>query len=339
MRKKLISLLVVFIIICMCVGFQFAYADTMSNRVAKATILSSTNLGILKGDCFDLSIDLTKITFENFKIELSSNIDLGNPSIDAAESLQTDLDDANNLFEICASKSDLYLDKLTMLYTLPESLNVGDSVQFVLKASSTDVGENADDTVIEDSITLMVVEKISNGDNNTSGNGQDNNAPNDQNNNNSENDSNKPSDNNFLNQSSTSTGLNNMQSFSVDLGNSSGSSSSKSTTQVSGMSTSSALSGNSQTVTYDGSDNNYLSSLDVEGFSFENDFSKTTSTYFITVSEDTSLLNINASVEDSSATVCVYGDTDLSSGVNKVLVSVTAENGSVRTYRIFASVK
>ena len=78
-----------------------------------------------------------------------------------------------------------------------------------------------------------------------------------------------------------------------------------------------------------------MSSLSVNGFNFTQEFSKTNSTYFMTVGADTSSITINASAEDGSSTICVYGDDNLSSDINKILVNVTAENGNVRTYRIY----
>ena len=106
-----------------------------------------------------------------------------------------------------------------------------------------------------------------------------------------------------------------------------------STMGVSGTSTSTQ-----ETVVYNGSSNNYLSTLEVSGYNLNTNFSKTNSTYFITA-KDTTNLNITANAEDSTATVKVYGDGELTEGTNKVLISVTAENGNVRTYRIYVTIE
>lgn len=101
-----------------------------------------------------------------------------------------------------------------------------------------------------------------------------------------------------------------------------------------------AASGNSSgtdTVAYNGSYNNYLESLSVDGYGFQTEFSKTNETYFITVGSDVESLSINAAAEDGEATFTVAGQSSLRAGLNKILVSVTAENGSVRNYRIYVT--
>lgn len=88
--------------------------------------------------------------------------------------------------------------------------------------------------------------------------------------------------------------------------------------------------------TYKGSQNNYLKSLSITGVDFKNEFKKTTVDYFARL-ENSSLdkVTVNAVAEDSSAIVTIYGNTNLKSGTNKILINVTADNGSVRTYRIY----
>lgn len=99
----------------------------------------------------------------------------------------------------------------------------------------------------------------------------------------------------------------------------------------------STISSLTQTNTYQGSQNNYLSSLSISNVEFKNEFKKTTSDYFATVDENTSSVVVNAVAEDSSAIVTVYGNTDLQSGKNKIIISVTADDGSVRNYRIYVT--
>ena len=92
-----------------------------------------------------------------------------------------------------------------------------------------------------------------------------------------------------------------------------------------------------ETVTYNGSDNNYLSELCINGYTLNKEFSKDNSTYFVTVENDVSFLDITEMAENSSSIVCVYGNESLSEGTNKILISVTAENGNVRNYRIYVT--
>ena len=101
------------------------------------------------------------------------------------------------------------------------------------------------------------------------------------------------------------------------------------------------MSSNTQTVnvTYNGSDNNYLSELSVDGYTLNKEFSKENSTYFLTVENEIESLDVLAVVEDDTATKCIYGNENLKEGTNKILISVTAENGNVRNYRIYVTKK
>ena len=94
---------------------------------------------------------------------------------------------------------------------------------------------------------------------------------------------------------------------------------------------------NTETVVYNGSRNNYLKTLSIENHELNTEFSKENTTYFLTVSNDITSIKITATKEDSSSTVSIYGNDNLKVGTNKVLISVTAENGDVRNYRIFVN--
>ena len=97
------------------------------------------------------------------------------------------------------------------------------------------------------------------------------------------------------------------------------------------------LAGNQETNTYNGESNNYLSTLEIINLNIIPQFSKTNTTYFINVENNVTQININAQAEDESATVNIYGNDNLQEGENKVLISVTAENGEVKTYRIYVT--
>lgn len=90
-----------------------------------------------------------------------------------------------------------------------------------------------------------------------------------------------------------------------------------------------------KTETYQGSQNNYLSNLSINGINFKNDFKKTTLNYFATVESNVSNVTVNAKAEDTSAVVNIYGNNNLQTGKNKILVTVTADDGSIRTYKIY----
>lgn len=90
-----------------------------------------------------------------------------------------------------------------------------------------------------------------------------------------------------------------------------------------------------QSVIYQGSQNNYLSSLSINDVELKNSFKKTTTTYFANVGPDVTSVKVNAVAEDSSSIVTVYGNTNLEQGKNKIMINVTADDGSVRTYKIY----
>lgn len=82
-----------------------------------------------------------------------------------------------------------------------------------------------------------------------------------------------------------------------------------------------------------GSPNNWLSSLTVEGYDFTFDGNKT-SGYSIQVPESVSSVNISAKSISSKATIDGVGKVNLNPGSNNIKVVVTAENGNKKTYYI-----
>lgn len=79
------------------------------------------------------------------------------------------------------------------------------------------------------------------------------------------------------------------------------------------------------------SSNNYLSSLEVEGYTLSPKFDKQTLNYTI---EDTEkdTITIKAETDDSRAKTSGTGAIKLNNGENNIRIEVTAENGTVRTY-------
>lgn len=91
----------------------------------------------------------------------------------------------------------------------------------------------------------------------------------------------------------------------------------------------------SSSVTYAGSWDNYLDSLSVDGYEFTREFNKIRDTYFLRVPESVTSLDVSAVASDSSAVVAIAGNSELSEGRSKIMVNVTADDGSVRVYRIY----
>lgn len=88
---------------------------------------------------------------------------------------------------------------------------------------------------------------------------------------------------------------------------------------------------------YNYSDDNNLSSLNIEGFDIKFDSSVTE--YSITVPNDTKKVKVGASANDGNASVEGIGDYDVKEGNNEINIVVTAENGDTKVYKINVVVK
>ena len=83
-----------------------------------------------------------------------------------------------------------------------------------------------------------------------------------------------------------------------------------------------------------GSPNNKLSGLTVEGFSITPTFNMNTTEYSLIVDTSVEGIQVNATAIDQGATVSGTGYMSLAGGLNQVIITVTAGNGTVRTYRL-----
>ncbi len=80
------------------------------------------------------------------------------------------------------------------------------------------------------------------------------------------------------------------------------------------------------------SSNNYLSSLEVEGYRLLPEFDKQTQEYTLNSEVKEDSITIKAIADDERATVTGTGNIKLQTGENNLRVDVSAENGTVRTY-------
>ena len=84
----------------------------------------------------------------------------------------------------------------------------------------------------------------------------------------------------------------------------------------------------------DGSPNNKLASLSVEGYNISPSFNADTSTYDLIVDSSVSSVKVNAGSVDSKASVSGTGTINLSQANTQVSIEVRAENGTTRKYVI-----
>ena len=87
------------------------------------------------------------------------------------------------------------------------------------------------------------------------------------------------------------------------------------------------------------SSNNYLSGLTVEGYNIIPEFDKEVLEYSMEVDYNVTKVNIQASLEDDTATVNGAGEQEVEEGKNTFIIKVTAENGNEREYVLNVLVK
>ena len=80
--------------------------------------------------------------------------------------------------------------------------------------------------------------------------------------------------------------------------------------------------------------NNYLSSLTSTDGLITPTFDKTTNNYTLTVPYEVENANLNATLEDTAASLSITGNNNLSVGVTRASIIVTAENGDINTYYV-----
>lgn len=86
------------------------------------------------------------------------------------------------------------------------------------------------------------------------------------------------------------------------------------------------------------STDNTLSSLTVSGGELSPAFSAGETSYSVALSAETTKVTIDAKATDGKATVSGTGEKDVKAGKNEFTVTVTAENGSTKEYKIAANV-
>ena len=82
------------------------------------------------------------------------------------------------------------------------------------------------------------------------------------------------------------------------------------------------------------SNNNTLSSLGITGQTLSPAFSSSTTSYKVTVPYSVSTINVTGTATDAKASVNGLGSKNLDVGINNMVVTVTAENGTTKNYTL-----
>ena len=86
--------------------------------------------------------------------------------------------------------------------------------------------------------------------------------------------------------------------------------------------------------TSDSNPNTYLKSLSVDGCAFSMPFSSVQSTYYTSVGQDVTSVNVNAEAVSASSNINGTGTVALNNGENKIQVVCKAQNGATKIYTI-----
>ena len=328
MSKK-IKVGICFLLLIIMISVNISYA--ISNKNEK-DFFEINKEEISPEETLEMTFDISILKYNKFKIVLKSNVDSNDIY---AENLT--ISNNENDISIDVDKEKMNLDKITLYYPIPKEMAIGTKIQFTaqiivnneikeenqiltneLEINNTqnlddEIIDNQEEIVQEITKTITVIEKKI-----ESNEDKKQDEKNDNKSNNNE-------------QNSSNTEKNN--SDQEKISNQSEKMSSNVSSQK--MSTSSNVSiNNEKQAVYNGSNNNYLSKI--EGIELNTTFNKENGTYFVNTS-NTDNINIVATAEDSSAKVNITGNDNIQNGNNKILISVTAENGDVRYYRIFVN--
>lgn len=294
---KKVKLISIFLIVLLFFSISFVYAENEQDEIVFA---KNSEVDITEN--IEIILNIEKIEYSNFLVTVESDLDMD--QLEETDELEVTKNSDN--VQINIDKETTTLNQLTLSYKIPENYNIGDNIVFNIS-----IKNNESEEEILKVVEIKIVDKTEeNNELNEITPSNNNENVNDRNINNENNDKEQVQDNFLQNvkmstQSSFSNGSNERQ--------------------------------NAETITYNGSSNNYLSDLYVTGYDFTESFNKDNETYFLTVNNDVSSLTTVAVPEEEKSTVKIYGNEEINVGTNKILVTVTAEDGSVRNYRIYVT--
>ena len=344
MNIRKIKIITSITIILIMLSIQVSYAIVGLNNNNFLTV-NTDKIG--QKETLKIALDLNKIEYDKFKIVLNSNID--NDQIHTNDNITIKEESDGVVIEI--DKTKLNLGTIEMSYVVPEETEINSKIQLSVKVIVEEEVEQQDDeentilvkqekVVLEESNNIIVIDNKDNTNTETEKQEQNTDTSKEQNNNKEKNqkDSNKEQgENNKDNTNKTSNSQNNKTMASSNKSTNNNKQNGISVNSISKNTNSGGaqLNKNVESAIYNGSNNNYLKNLSVKNIELNTNFNKENTTYFINVT-NTSNLKITAIAEDNTAKVVIIGNDSIKEGTNKILISVTAENGNTRYYRIFA---
>lgn len=337
MIKYIKNSVIILIVIALIIPFTYVYAIGSEDNKEKM-FFEISKLEISKEEKIELMLNIDKITYTKSIFELNSSENIEDIEVDN----ELEMEKQHNEIVIELDKENTTLNLITFYYDVPEQKQVGDTIKFsatIINAENIEEKESIELEVKiieepekEDTKNESEKEESKNETEKEDSKQEEKEEPKDNTKTEKIEDA-KSEDSSKDNQKDTT----NLQEKNTTQNNTSTQSSKSGTTSSSSTkSTSSSTSNTQNVVTYKGSDNNYLQKLEIEGYSLNKDFVKENSTYFVKIGdENIQSLNVTAIAEESTSKVCIYGNESLTDNTNKILISVTAENGNVRNYRIY----
>lgn len=359
--KKSFKVMLIFVVLLIGV-IPIIYSYAMPNIEPgknEKQFFEIAKIEVTKNEKVEMVINLDSINYNEFIFELKSNEDMENLEITQNNDITTEKN--NNEIVMQINKEKANVKTLNLFYVIPENKKVGDTIKFIATVTNIVSNESKPNEVIQEKEEMdntegeenteleetngkeEVLEKVETEENinepkqeiqsievevkiieEKNDTKKEDNVPQIEMPNKDENkqqlESNqKPNSENLID-TTVQTKPNSYPSV-----------------QYSSMNNLVIDSNQTATVTYKGSDNNYLKKLSVNGYTLNRKFCKENTTYFITVDEKTEEIEIKAIAEDDEAIVCIYGNKELKSGTNKILITVTAENGNIRNYRVYVT--
>lgn len=328
-RKICLMVAIIFIIIALLIPFVFATTSipTVKQNSEEKQFFSVDSTTKTAGSILEMAVNLETISYRDFLFTLTSS-DKALENIDTREAdNDVEIERENNSIVINGNKEEMNINEIKLYYQIPQNTEVGTT--FTFKAT---IEENIEKEESENSTTEEIEV-------------EDNNSNIEENNNEEEQqekgkkqevevtitivekvEEEKVEDKNNTNNQNEKQEQSGIEKNSMSIGSIQ--------VNTSNVRTGSNTTAQGETVTYNGSSNNYLKKLSIEGYEFTTNFTKENTNYFIKLDEQVDSLNLTAIAEDDEAKVCIYGNEEVEDG-KKILIYVTAENGSVRTYRIY----
>ncbi len=311
----------------------FTIANTISMVLGAENVVTASKEKAGLGEEINLTLDISKIEYQNFRVEILNNLNIGEGRLEGGAQLESS---TSNSLSFTVNK-DNSLSKIIVAYTMPmNETNVTFNINVI------ELKENPEDEVINLSqeVTINVSKnniEVSNEtdiQNQTGGikpENKDEQKDPDLEEDRKESEENKMKEKPFgekdlLEDKDKEKEYDNMKNMMKQM-------------EENLQNANKEIKSLQNTNVYQGSQNNYLKELVVSGYELKNNFQKTTSTYFLDVGSEVQNLSISATPENSASVVTVYGNSNLKTGKNKILITVTAEDGTTRNYRVYVTKK